>query len=349
MNSFRELNKSRRNAYVILDRCYPWFKPFPNKIKRWLLKPISIKYIQLSLTYDCQCSCAHCGMSQYKSSDEKLKPENIYAIIRHIVPSGFGQIDFFGGEPLLDENIYHYVKYASTRGIFTHINTNGLELTGANVHRLAKNGLCAISISFDSPDPTVHDKNRGINGSFQRALRGAQLCIRDNIKTIMSIYSSTKDVLSGQTQRLIDLANKHKFASVRLLGTFKVGRLSDASAPQYSGAAINILEKIIRENPIVKPHGIRNCFVPHRTVAYISPSGDVQPCSMVPFKFGNIREESFLSILQKMYRHPLYEIRSSGCLMNSDEIRKAYHDNNNCCKENLPVLIEQLVFSQEKG
>ncbi|MBU1726904.1 MAG: radical SAM protein [Candidatus Omnitrophica bacterium] len=347
-NNLIKLSLLRKNFYFILNGLYPWSHPLTNKIKLRLLKPINIKYIQISLTYDCQCSCAHCGMSKYNTSQEKLKPRYIYKIINNIVPNGFGQIDFFGGEPLLDENIYQYVKYSSARGIFTHINTNGLKLKEDNVRRLAKSGLRAISISFDSPNPEIHNKNRGINESFQRALIGAQLCIKNGIKTIMSIYSSPNDIVNGQTEELINIAKEYKFDSVRLLGTFKVGNLSSVDDPKYPDKAIKILKKIIKDNPMVKPHGIWKCFVPYRTVAYISPYGDVQPCSMVPFKFGNIGIESFSSILKRMYKHPLYDISEPGCIMNSGMVKKAFYDNADCRKQNLPIPIEQLVFSQEK-
>jgi len=343
------LSYPRCLAYCALNSAFPFFWPPINRIKHRLLSPIAIKYIQVSLAYECQCSCSHCGVSQYNKANNKLAPKEIFSLIDSLVRWGFGQIDFFGGEPLLDKNIYAYVKRASKNGIFTHLFTNGLLLSRENVHKLSVNGLSAISISFDSPDPALHDRNRNIPGIFEKALKGAEYCIQNKIKTIMSVHASESDILSGRTEQLVRLAKQKHFQSIRILSPFKTGRFFSLDTPVYSKKAMQRLLDIAADKEFVKLHGILNCYIPHKTVAYISPYGEVQPCSMVPLKFGSIREESFSSILARMRKHSVCNIEEPGCIMNTAYFKDNFFGKINIKEQSFPIPVEQLVFPPETG
>jgi MoaA/NifB/PqqE/SkfB family radical SAM enzyme len=317
------LSEPRKYLYFLLDAITPLFHPLSNHLKFRLLQTINTRYIQLSLTYKCQCKCRHCGMSRYETTTEntKLKPKLIYRLIDNMVKDNFGQIDFFGGEPLLDNRITDYIHYATKKGIFTHINTNGLLLSRKKVRRLKKAGLSAVSISFDHPEPRMHNYYRQTPFAFSKALKGAEYCIENKIKTIMSIYTTPKELSNGNTGKLIQLARQNNFSHVRLLAPFKTGNLQNSNTDIKTKALIPFLNQIIQDNSFVKPHGIYKCFVPYKSTVYISPYGQVQPCSMVPIEFGNIQNEDLSKILNRMYNHPIYSIKEAGCLMNSKVIR----------------------------
>lgn len=344
-----QLSYPRFLAYSALNSAFPFFCPPVNRIKQRLLSPIAIKYVQLSLTYECQCSCSHCGVSQYSKANNKLTPEEIFSLIDNLVRWGFGQIDFFGGEPLLDKNISAYIKRASKNGVFTHLFTNGLLLSRENAHKLSGSGLSAISISFDSPDPALHDRNRNIPGIFEKALKGAQYCIQNKIKTIMSVHASESDILSGQTEQLVKLAKEKGFRSIRILSPFKTGRFFSLNTPVYSEKAMRRLLEIAGDKEFIQLHGVASCYVPYKTVAYISPYGEVQPCSMVPLKFGSIRKESFASILDRMRKHPVCNINEPGCVMNTAYFKDNFFAKINIKERSFPIPVEQLVFPPGTG
>ena len=68
--------------------------------------------------------------------------------------------------------------------------------------------------------------------------------------------------------------------------------------------------------------------VANKEYVYVSPYGDVQPCCFMPLSFGNIREEPLKTILERMWKHPMYSESSifKECPMLSDEFRKKYID-----------------------
>lgn len=344
-----KISPARKVAYLFLDACLPFFFTPLNKIKQALLRPINKRYIQLSLTYNCQCRCLHCGMSWYGQKGKKLKPDEVFGIINKMVGLNFGQIDFFGGEPLLDDNIYSYIKHASRKGIFSHLNTNGLLLSRKNVRLLKKSGLNAVSISLDNSDPQKHDANRQIKGAFEAALSGARLCMRSNIRTIMSLYATEESILNGEAQKLIKIARKEGFFRVRFLMSFKSGKKFNEES-QIANPEVRIkLQEILKDKDFIKSHGIINCFVPKKGNLAISPFGDVQPCSMVPISFGNIREENLSRIIKKMHDHPIYKINEEGCIMNSKFMKELLFSKMNFPLEELPLPIERLASCPKTG
>ncbi|MBM3245307.1 MAG: hypothetical protein FJZ15_05915, partial [Candidatus Omnitrophica bacterium] len=182
----------------------------------------------------------------------------------------------------------------------------------------------------------------GIPGAFKTAMEGAQYCIKNKIRTIMSIYSTPADILKGDTEKLISLAKEKSFHSVRLLGQFRIGKLAGLNKPDYGKEVMDRIKIISADKNFVKPHGIWNCFVPHKTTVYISPSGDVQPCAMVPFVFGNIKNRHLEEIIKEMRKHEIFNIKGDACIMNSAFMRDNFFNKGPLKEEKLPLAIEKL-------
>ena len=63
--------------------------------------------------------------------------------------------------------------------------------------------------------------------------------------------------------------------------------------------------------------------------AYISPLGEIQPCSFMPLSFGNIREEPVKTIFERYVEASHLQsnpVISEECPMLSDEFRGKYID-----------------------
>ncbi len=85
------------------------------------------------------------------------------------------QINFGGGEPLLQENICDIIAFSKTRGFNANVATNGYLLDEAMVERLSRAGLDSIIISLDSLKEEVHDYLRGVAGVYRRVMRAVEL------------------------------------------------------------------------------------------------------------------------------------------------------------------------------
>jgi len=89
-------------------------------------------------------------------------------------------------EPLLYDRLFDLVDYVHSKGMEIWVTTNGY-LLPTYAERMLEQQLDRLQVSIDGP-PEIHDKIRGVNGAFQRAMSG--------IESIMSRRSARKPYVS---------------------------------------------------------------------------------------------------------------------------------------------------------
>ncbi|MBI5743155.1 MAG: radical SAM protein [Elusimicrobia bacterium] len=77
---------------------------------------------------------------------------------------------FHSAEPFADEDSLRVVEEAGRLGVYTACTTNGTMLDREKIARLCAAGLRRLSFSFDSMQAAVHDRNRGVPGTYEKAL-----------------------------------------------------------------------------------------------------------------------------------------------------------------------------------
>lgn len=129
------------------------------------LPPYSVSFW---LTDRCNLSCPMCWVRYSKDTDE-LSTGEICRVLEEIAPHN-PRIGLTGGEPLLRGDVVEIVAFAGSRGLRVGLNTNGLLLAEAG-DELVEAGLDTVSISLDGVEG-LHDRLRGKEGSFRRAVQG---------------------------------------------------------------------------------------------------------------------------------------------------------------------------------
>lgn len=79
-------------------------------------------------------------------------------------------------EPLLYPNLAEFIAYCTKRGLETQVTTNGL-LLEKQAKELVEAGLKMLWVSLDGP-PAVHDRIRGVEGSFHKAFKGMEKIVK---------------------------------------------------------------------------------------------------------------------------------------------------------------------------
>jgi len=124
------------------------------------------------LTHRCTGKCEICNYWRKPSRpEEELTMIQIQKGLRKIHSYGCRWVNFTGGEPTLRSDLEGIVSYSSAMGMWTTMVTNGSLLTRERIRNLRIAGLDSMFISLDSINPQMHDKQRGINGSFSQVLR----------------------------------------------------------------------------------------------------------------------------------------------------------------------------------
>lgn len=145
----------------------------------------SPKIMFVRTTERCNANCFMCNYAKNNTGKELQKSE-FDKLLDIMDKADYRLIKFTGGEPLLCKDLIYFIKESKKRGYKTAIITNGYLLENKYME-LIDAGLDHITISLDSSDSNIHDKIRGINGLFDRIIRGINAIKKYNPKVKIRI------------------------------------------------------------------------------------------------------------------------------------------------------------------
>jgi len=302
--------------------------------KRYVLGKFVPFSVVFSLTYKCQCSCVHCSVGDYEQKGKDLFVEEVISVLDYINMWGPVKVTFFGGEPLLHNDLILFVRYASRLGIKTSIDTNGILLNENTVLALKGAGIGNINVSIDSSCEQTHDMLRQKEGCFKSAVRGIEFCVKHEIPCLISTYASKRAIREDDLKKIVTLGKKLKVDGVKILFPILSGQWREADEEMLSPEEEKYVMAIVDPSfvyiedalQMVTRKGI-GCSALDKNLVYISPYGDIQPCPAIPITFGNIRDTNIDRIIMYMENHPFFSKYKSceKCLMNEKRFREEYH------------------------
>ena len=129
-------------------------------------------------TRRCNLKCRHCYATTVErvggvenTAGGELTGDEARALIDDLAAFGCPVLLFSGGEPCLRPDLVELMAYAKTRGLRVVLSTNGTLIDKALAERFAAVGLSYAGISLDGMKAT-HDRFRGVEGAFEKALDG---------------------------------------------------------------------------------------------------------------------------------------------------------------------------------
>jgi len=124
----------------------------------------------------CNMQCKFCAYPLMDTVGAELSDQEVYTIIDSIDPSdsNFEGIYFQKyNEPLLDKRIFHFIKYAKSRGLKVQVITNGLLFKSKDIrNQLLDTEPTQILISLQIIDKDNFANSRGIRSSFEDYKQG---------------------------------------------------------------------------------------------------------------------------------------------------------------------------------
>jgi radical SAM protein len=127
----------------------------------------------------CDLACVHCRASAIPTREAgELTTAEGLRLVRQL--RGFGHPVFVltGGDPLKRPDIYELISGAVGEGLPTYLSPSGTPLlTHAALLRARQAGLNGVSISLDGSCAEIHDRFRGVRGSFDWSLEGAAAAV----------------------------------------------------------------------------------------------------------------------------------------------------------------------------
>ena len=271
-----------------------------------------------AVTKRCNLRCKHCSISE--EDPEELSTEEGLGLIEDAARLGPVKFGFTGGEPLLRDDIYELIEYAASFEMQVVMATNGTLITKDVAKKLRKAGLERAAISIDGIG-TAHDDFRGVNGTYKNVLRGMKACEAAGLA--VQLFTMVTRYNYEEIPKIIKFADDLSLWRIYLIYLIAMGRgreISEAclSTDENKRFFEDMVDKQkdvkVWLKPICNPqywaYLKHEGLVDHTsgitftgctagiTRFHIFPNGDVTPCAYLPAKAGNIRESSFLEIVQ---------------------------------------------------
>ena len=135
-------------------------------------------FASYNVTGRCNMRCVFCEW--WKTDRPELPTKKALAAIDSVCSLGVPFFDLSGGEPLLRKDLGALAKRAASHGCLVSMNTNGTLLNESRLSELA-GVLDLVVVSLDGPKE-VHDKIRGVPGTYDKALEAIRLLKTNGIK-----------------------------------------------------------------------------------------------------------------------------------------------------------------------
>ncbi len=290
-------------------------------------------------TESCNLRCIHCWIHPAHAGNKKAyhvqNKDNVSVdlmekVVQDALPLGLGHIKFTGGEPFLNPDMLAYLERFSQFNLSFSIETNGTLITRSKARKLCQFNLRQVSTSLDGSSPAMHDSIRGVEGSFEKALRGIRLLIENNIfpQVIFCLQKSNAHDLENTMAVAHKLGVKSfEINPLSLLGDVGAGfqrcqslavedllelekKVEGDLADRFPGMNIDLyLPPALKGIRELFRHTVCSCNI--LNICGILSNGDVSICGIGRIKkkliLGNIKEKSITQIWQEA---PLFrEIR----------------------------------------
>ena len=270
--------------------------------------------ISWNLTKKCNLRCPHCYMEAGRPAERELTTDECLALIDEMQALGTEMLILTGGEPLLRKDIYDIARYASGRGLWVVMGTNGVLVTDAVARKMVECGIQGVGISIDSIDPEKHNRFRGGPNAWEYSVRALDVCRAHGLEVL--IQTTVMAMNYDEIPELLAFARERGAWSFNLYFLVQTGRgqLMNDLSPERTDA---MLAYLAEEQARYRPMLVRSkCAPQFKQIAYakglgglessgcmagtgycrITPEGDVTPCPYMTVVAGNVLEQSFTEI-----------------------------------------------------
>jgi len=281
-----------------------------------------LKTVEIQLTDQCQCKCIHCSFSATEKKSKKcVSFDSIKKFVDDCISLGAFHFNITGGEPLLSEDIFRLIKYIKDKKNIVSVATNGILLTKETCTKLKESGLDIIEISLDSTKESDHDKFRGKEGCFEKALQGVIYSKEANITVILNTVIRHERIRNGDLDKMVELVEKENIL-LNLNMACAIGKWKKDYSVLLNQTEKKYVDKLLK-HPLVRCDYMSNYFKKGCAAGSekitITPYGDIIPCPFINVAFGNVKDKSTKNIWNKMLCNSYFNKVNKACLPSEDK------------------------------
>lgn len=205
-----------------------------NKFAVELSTPTSV---DIAITKKCNHRCVHC-YNVWRTDDDNhdvikiLSDEQVKTITNELVKNDVWRATLTGGEPLAELDVlYKLIKSLTDHNIALGMNTNLSLMTEEIAIKLKKDFKWDNILLTSLPGliPEICDQITQIPGSYERIVRGIDICQKYDIPVGINIVISKKNLF--ELEKLYDFVSQHKVDYVSI--TRAIAPLYDQDNPAF--------------------------------------------------------------------------------------------------------------------
>ncbi|KWX02264.1 hypothetical protein TH66_11025 [Carbonactinospora thermoautotrophica] len=280
--------------------------------------------VQLGLTYRCNLKCSHC-YALYRRDRDEFTFDEVERLTDELCQAGSCSLVYSHGENMIRRDFHDIAALFRDRGFYQTLMLNGYYVRSAeDAVRLKEAGINRAMVSLDSTDPATHDRVRGRQGAFQTAVRALALLKEAGVPTVG--FSTTIDTHNyADVEKIAAFAAELGVDAVSFMqNRYNRKNVFDRSVwPRYRDVCARLYELILRyrgrldvythdpfmltllderlDDPQERADfiGANLCNVGTSMVS-IDPVGNVTGCNFIEETVGNVREEPFAVIWERL-------------------------------------------------
>lgn len=320
--SLMERNRLKQGLKIVFKHSFVLPKAFRNYLKS-IAGKYPLRSLEVAVGYECNFSCDQCSCAFNRDQKRKrLSIDQFKDAIDQAAEMGAFQFNLNGGEPMLYfDEVRELCGYIRKKGCYVHMATNGYFFTEERMKLMKDAGLCSFEMGLDSSVESLHDANRG-KGSYRKIMENTEAAQKLDIGVAYNTVGAKEKIWNGDLINTVNLADK-------------MGVLLMITPPCVTGHWAGKMDVLLNDEEqwyirwllsrypatrIDNYNGLRRISCPAaREKMAINPYGDVVSCPLIQIVYGNVTNESLLSIQSKMLEDPFYlKGLSDGCLPSHD-------------------------------
>lgn len=126
------------------------------------------------ITLACNLKCVHCGSRAGKARADELSTEECIDVVRQLARLRVREVTIIGGEAYMRRDWLDIIRAIRDHGMHPSMQSGGLALNEQRIAAAKEAGLKSCGVSIDG-DPELHDRLRGVKGSYEHAFRALKL------------------------------------------------------------------------------------------------------------------------------------------------------------------------------
>lgn len=196
------------------------------------------------LTLACNLRCRHCGSSAGLPRDKELTLKEALGICDQFPSLLVQEVNFTGGEPLLQPDWHRIASHLGKLDISTKILTNGLMVDQDLLLQMKDVGLDGVGFSLDGLQ-TTHDHIRGASGVFDRVVSSIRMTVDAGLP--VTVITTVNALNIDELPSMLSLLGALGVPRWQIQPVFLLGRCSEGTDLQLTDEVYMRLGDFVQE------------------------------------------------------------------------------------------------------